>query len=182
MECLAENQWENITMKGVVTVLLLCLGVSISSVSTTFAETPLYEITKKRKKSKKKKIITGLKNKKLQKACNEWYGAKYKYGGCSKSGVDCSCFVKTMYKIAYGKDLQRSSKNQYKACKPVKKWKKLKEGDLVFFKIGSTKVNHVGIYLKDGKFIHASTKRGVVLSDLNEKYYKKHFFKGGKVK
>lgn len=148
-----------------------------------YAKAPLYEVTKKEKKRKSKKgPVAGLKNKKLQQACNKWYGANYKYGGCSTSGVDCSCFAKSVYSEVYGINLERSSKNQYKQCKPIKKVKKLKEGDLVFFKISGGKVDHVGIYLKDGKFIHASTKRGVVMSSLDEKYYAKRFFRGGRVK
>lgn len=58
----------------------------------------------------------------------------------------------------------------------------LKDGDIVFFKINGNKISHVGIYIGDNKFIHASTKRGVVINDLNEVYYKKYFYTGGRIK
>ena len=62
----------------------------------------------------------------------------------------------------------------------IRKKKDLKKGDLVFFSINSSLVNHVGIYLEDGKFIHASRK-GVVISNLNENYYKKHYQTAGRI-
>jgi lipoprotein Spr len=65
--------------------------------------------------------------------------------------------------------------------KPLKK-SQLREGDLVFFKIRKRRVSHVGVYLSHNRFIHASVHDGVVISDLDEPYYKKYFFKGGKVK
>lgn len=112
---------------------------------------------------------------------SEWYGAPYKYGGCSKWGVDCSCFTGLLYQKVYGTSIERNASSIYKECKRVKQ-SKLKEGDFVFFKIGSKSVSHVGVYLKDNKFVHASTSRGVIINDLNEDYYRKHFYEGGKLK
>lgn len=126
--------------------------------------------------------IAGVRDKKLKKVCNSWLGTKYKYGGCSKKGVDCSCLAKQIYKQVYGVELDRRSKDQYKQCKPIKKQRKLKEGDLVFFKINGARISHVGVYLGDGYFIHSSTKSGVVLNNLSEDYYSSHYFKGGRVK
>ncbi|MDO7743749.1 MAG: NlpC/P60 family protein, partial [Pedobacter sp.] len=57
----------------------------------------------------------------------------------------------------------------------------LKEGDLVFFKIKSTRITHIGIYLGDDRFAHASSSRGVVISNLNEPYYSRFFYKGGRI-
>ena len=57
----------------------------------------------------------------------------------------------------------------------------LKEGDLVFFKINSRTISHVGIYLGNNRFAHASSSRGVVLSNLDEPYYKRYFYKGGRL-
>lgn len=124
--------------------------------------------------------ISGKENKQLIKTVADWLGVPHKLGGCDKSGTDCSCFVQNVYKIVYGKDLGRTADLQYKDCRPVDK-NNLKEGDLVFFKINSDKISHVGIYLKDGKFVHASTSKGVIISSLDEDYYKKYFFSGGRV-
>lgn len=113
-----------------------------------------------------------------------WLGVPYRYGGGSKSGSDCSGFVSQIYRKVYGKVLERSSDAQAK--KNVKKVGKgsLKAGDLVFFRTSrkSKKIDHVGIFLRDDYFIHASTSKGVIVSSLNEDYYKKAWQKGGRVK
>lgn len=116
--------------------------------------------------------------------CSLWIGVAYRYGGNTKHGADCSGFVWQIYKKIYGKTLERSSNEQAK--KNIKKVRKgsLKPGDLVFFSTSrkSKKIDHVGIFLKDGYFIHASTSKGVIVSSLNEDYYKKAWKKGGRVK
>lgn len=111
-----------------------------------------------------------------------WLGVPYRSGGMSKSGVDCSGFTSSVYKKVYRKNLERNSDDQRKKdCKKVKKGK-LQEGDLVFFHGGrkKKKATHVGIYLKDGKFIHASTRRGVIVSHLGEEYWERHWLSGGR--
>jgi cell wall-associated NlpC family hydrolase len=111
---------------------------------------------------------------------DEWYGVPYKYGGCNKKGIDCSNFTATLYKDIYHKSVSGSSSSIYKQCKVIST-KDLKEGDLVFFKIEKNEVSHVGIYLHNNKFVHATTKKGVMINDLNENYYKKYFFKAGRI-
>lgn len=111
----------------------------------------------------------------------DWLGTPYKYSGDCKEGIDCSGFVCMLYKEAYGVKLAQSAADIYKEVKPLKK-SALKEGDLVFFKIKKKRVSHVGIYLGNNKFAHASVQSGVVISDLDEPYYKKYFYKGGRVK
>ena len=74
-----------------------------------------------------------------------------------------------------------SSASIYHQCSAISK-DKLKEGDLVFFKIDSKEISHVGIYLQNNKFIHATTKAGVMIDDLNEEYYRKYFKGGGAIK
>jgi len=110
----------------------------------------------------------------------EWIGTKYKYAGESKKGVDCSGFVAEIYKNVYGIQLAGGSKDIYTQVKPLEK-DELKEGDLVFFKIKRDKISHVGIYLSNNKFVHASVHSGVVVSDLDEPYYKEYFFEGGRI-
>ena len=99
-----------------------------------------------------------------------WIGVPYRGGGTTKRGVDCSGLTSAIYKKVYRKSLERNSDDQRKKdCRKVKK-SKLKEGDLVFFHNGRKKkrATHVGIYLKDRKFIHASTSQGVIISTLDE--------------
>lgn len=120
-------------------------------------------------------------NEKLYIFIDEWYGVPYKYGGKSKAGVDCSGFTCILYKEALNRQIQGSAAGLYEMCKAVKK-DDLEEGDLVFFKINSNKISHVGVYLQNNKFVHASTKRGIIINDLDEPYYKKYFFKGGRPK
>lgn len=113
-----------------------------------------------------------------------WLGVPYRYGGNTKSGTDCSGFVGQIYGRIYNKRLERSSNDQ--AQKNVTKIGKgsLKTGDLVFFSTAkrSKKINHVGIFLKNGYFVHASTSKGVIVSHLEEDYYKRTWSKGGRVK
>lgn len=115
-----------------------------------------------------------------------WLGTPYRYGGNDRRGVDCSGLTVQIYKSVYGKSLHRRSADQYELdCKKVRRGK-LKCGDLVFFvtsgKVRRKNINHVGIYLKDDKFIHASSSRGVVVDNLNSKYYTDCWIGGGKVK
>ena len=113
---------------------------------------------------------------------SNWLGVPYRSGGTTKRGVDCSGLTSNIYKKVYRKDLERNSEDQRKKdCRKVKKGK-LREGDLVFFHNGrkKKKATHVGIYLKDRKFIHASTSQGVIVSTLEEDYWKKHWLSGGR--
>ena len=123
-------------------------------------------------------------NKKLYKEVDKWLGVPYKYGGQSKKGVDCSGLIVEIYKEVYGEKLYRTTHEIYeKNCDKIKS-KDLKEGDLVFFKTSKkgTRINHVGLYLKNDKFVHSSTQRGVIISELKEPYYKKAFVGAGRVK
>ncbi len=124
--------------------------------------------------------LSGNEDKALIKCLAGWLGTPYKYAGESKQGTDCSGMVFSVYKEVYGVDLYRSSYDQMKNVKEINK-KDLSAGDLVFFITSGNAVSHVGIYIGDHKFIHASTKRGVVINSLEEDYYIKHFFVCGKV-
>ncbi|TND00894.1 MAG: lipoprotein Spr [Bacteroidetes bacterium] len=112
---------------------------------------------------------------------DEWYGVPYKYGGKTKSGVDCSGLASNLYTQVFSKNISGSAANLYSLCKPLGQ-DELKEGDLVFFKIDGNRISHVGIYLQNGRFVHATTKRGVMINELKEEYYKKYYFKGGRLK
>lgn len=115
---------------------------------------------------------------------SQWLGVRYVYGGNTKNGVDCSGLTTQIFKKVYGIQLHRRSVDQYrKNCRSVHR-SHLQMGDLVFFATGKsrTTVSHVGIYLKNNLFIHASSSRGVVVSDLNSNYYVRNWVSGGRVK
>lgn len=121
-------------------------------------------------------------NPKLYEAIDNWFGTPYLYGGCTTSGVDCSCFVGHIFKSVYGITLHRvASDIQKDMAKDVNR-NNLREGDVVFFLNSKGKVGHVGIYLKDDLFVHSSTSNGVTISSLENSYWKKHFYKGGRHK
>ncbi len=113
-----------------------------------------------------------------------WLGVPHRYGGSTKQGVDCSGLVSQIYQTIYQKRLSRSSADMlYNDCKRISK-SHLQEGDLVFFCTGSGRTkrpNHVGIYLKEGRFIHTSSSKGVIVSQLSEPYYQKSWLCGGRV-
>ncbi len=107
----------------------------------------------------------------LWKGVKGWQGVPYKWGGESRKGVDCSGFTKTVYRKLFNIRLPRSSAEQSTVGKAVKK-KHLRAGDLVFFRYEKNS-NHVGIYLGKRKFIHASSKKGVMVSHLDKPYWKR---------
>ncbi len=109
-----------------------------------------------------------------------WVGTRYKYSGNTKKGIDCSGFVSEIYKNTYCIDLSGGSRDMWPLVNPIEK-RELKEGDILFFKIRKGQISHVGVFLGNNKFAHASVKTGVIISDLDEEYYKKYFYKGGRI-
>lgn len=123
---------------------------------------------------------SGIVSHSLKKEVDQWLGTPYRHGGTTKQGVDCSGFCGNVYKNVYNITLGRSAQDIYDQSKPINR-SAAKEGDLVFFKINSSRVSHVGIYLSQNKFVHASTSRGVIISDLDEAYWTKYYFAVGRV-
>lgn len=101
---------------------------------------------------------------------DDWYGTRYRFGGTSKSGIDCSSFTQKLYAATYGLEIPRTAVTQYASCKRVSR-EELREGDLLFFHTTRKGISHVGVYLGNDRFVHASSSRGVVISNLNESYY-----------
>jgi len=110
---------------------------------------------------------------------DEWWGTKYRYGGTTKKGIDCSSFTGLLMGSVFGFTLPRTARQQYAACSKLKKDDML-EGDLVFFNTRGG-VSHVGIYLGDGFFVHSSSSAGVTINSLNENYYSRKFIGGGRI-
>jgi probable lipoprotein NlpC len=105
----------------------------------------------------------------------EWKGTRYQIGGLSRQSVDCSGFVHITFKSRLGIVLPRSTDLQVELGQNIDK-DELRPGDLVFFKTGRT-LRHVGVYLEDGRFLHASSKLGVAISHLNDNYWKSAYWK-----
>lgn len=118
----------------------------------------------------------------LVKTARSWIGTPYRYGGHSKKGTDCSGFLMEVYRDAVGIKLPRSSRDQHDFCTKVGK-DKLIVGDLLFFSSRSSKgkVSHVGMYIGNNEMIHASSSRGVIVSNIDEKYYVTHYRNSGRV-
>lgn len=110
-----------------------------------------------------------------------WMGVPYKYGGTTKQGVDCSGFVGAVYKERYKVTLHRTANDILQDVKIVDR-KNLKQGDILFFTNSNGKVSHVGIYLKDVTFVHASTSSGVTLSRFDTGYWSSKLYRCGRVK
>jgi cell wall-associated NlpC family hydrolase len=110
---------------------------------------------------------------------DEWYGTRYRMGGTTKSGIDCSAFVQAIYLSAFAVNLPRTAKDQFKSSRIISATE-LKEGDLVFFNTRGG-ISHVGIYLQNNKFVHASSSNGVKISDLFEPYYLKRYMGAGRI-
>lgn len=125
--------------------------------------------------------VTKIDNARLFDCIDMWIGTKYKFSGCDVDGIDCSRFTMMVYNYVFAKPIDGSSGELYDKCKHLKK-ADLKQGDMVFFKISHRRISHVGVYLGDNKFVHASTSQGVLISDLDEPYYKKYFAGGGDLK
>jgi len=116
---------------------------------------------------------------KITKAFKKWQGTPYKWGGNSTRGVDCSGLVTQVYKNKFDLSLPRTSETQVTQGFRVSR-NKLKVGDLVFFKTGRT-TRHLGIYVGDNKFMHASSSRGVIITSLNNSYWKPKYWQARRV-
>lgn len=161
-------------------LLLTLLPIFLGSCRTA---TPRYDYQELAKASIRLGIDIDMKdNHTLYVESANWIGVPYRGGGTTQRGVDCSGLTSAIYKKVYRKELERNSEDQRKKdCRKVKK-SKLREGDLVFFHNGRKKkrATHVGIYLKNRKFIHASSSQGVIISRLDEEYWDKHWICGGR--
>ena len=115
-------------------------------------------------------------DKALAQVYNEWVGTRYRMGGTSKHGIDCSAFMQTAFLDAYGMELPRSTSEQRYLGRQIQKHE-LRKGDLVFFR----RNNHVGVYIGNNQFMHASTSQGVTISSLDEDYWSRTYTQSRRV-
>ena len=139
-----------------------------------------YTVKSDTKAAKAADAMANLKSKQLYRFITDWTGVRYRFGGLDKSGIDCSGFAFLLEKEIYGVTLPRISRDQASFVKR-RNIDSLKEGDLLFFSFGGNEVDHVGVYLNNGFFVHASTNRGVIVDDLNLPAYQKVLVKSGSV-
>jgi cell wall-associated NlpC family hydrolase len=123
--------------------------------------------------AKTTKPATNLKRRtKLMSEYASWKGTRYRLGGNSRKAIDCSALTRRLYQEAFAVNLPRTTSGQLTKGKKAKQ-RAMRIGDLVFFKTGRVQ-KHVGIYIGEDKFIHASRQKGVTISELSNPYWNQH--------
>lgn len=124
--------------------------------------------------------VEKLTNVNLLKSIDEWWGTSYCMGGSTKDCIDCSAFTQTVMQNVYNTTIPRTAQEQFNSSKQIN-MEDLNEGDLVFFNTnGGRDITHVGVYLFNNKFVHAATSNGVMVSDLNDTYWKPRYKGAGR--
>jgi hypothetical protein len=122
-----------------------------------------------------------IKNERLYRLIDDWMGVKHLSGGMDKRGIDCSGFTLMVQKEIFDRQVPRTSRQMAESVK--RKYEdELHEGDLVFFDFNGQKFSHVGVYLQNNRFVHVSTSKGVIVSNLKDPWYYKYFSRCGSVR
>jgi cell wall-associated NlpC family hydrolase len=152
-------------------IVMLCLSLSCSSnVVSTNGESLRNE------GSKRNKIVhdPGVVEKHLREETQAWEGVPHRLGGTDRRGIDCSGFVRAVYKNVFYLELPRTTEEQVKEGDFVGRLD-LRAGDLVFFRQPDSQ-RHVGIYLSGNEFVHASKSKGIIISEMNRHYWGKYYW------
>ena len=121
-----------------------------------------------------------IQNGRLYAFIDEWMGTPYVFGGQDKNGIDCSGLAQLLEQQVYGINIPRSTGQQINVIKR-KYEEQLTEGDLVFFDYDGKKFSHVGVYLQNGYYVHASSTKGVMITKLHDPYTYKYFSRCGSI-
>lgn len=172
-------------MLGVACMMVLSFSTGCSSSKNATKRPPVQVERADGNGKSRQKGNSGLKGKRkrIVDEALTWVGTPYKYAFNKKGkGTDCSGLVITVYEEVVGKKLPRNSREQAEYCRKLSE-RSVKPGDLVFFATGrdSKKISHVGIMIDDTRFVHASTKKGVIISDMLTDYYRRTFRMYGRV-
>jgi len=159
-----------ITMGAVIFLLAGCMAVLPESGKIKSTSSSGKQAALESGESVKSILYTQLRN---------WQGVQYQAGGLSRSGIDCSGFVYLTYRHHFDMELPRTTRDQSKSGQKISR-KQLQPGDLVFFKTGWFD-RHVGIYIENRQFVHASAKRGIMLSRLDDPYWSKKYWKSVRI-
>lgn len=158
-----------------------CLVILLFTLFLASCSSRKHIVKPSEKSAKATEVMAALKSKDLYRFITDWTGVKYRLGGLDKNGIDCSGFALLLQKNIYSKTMPRRSKDQADAAKKINK-SSLQEGDLIFFSFGGNEVDHVGVYLNNNFFVHASTTRGVIVDDLSLPVYQNAIVKTGSLK
>jgi lipoprotein Spr len=118
--------------------------------------------------------VEELSNTLLLQTIDHWWGTKYCLGGSTEHCTDCSGFTRNLMRDVYAISIPRTAREQYNSSTHIKT-NEMQQGDLVFFQNSSHNISHVGLYIANNKFVHASVSNGVMISDLNETYWKQRY-------
>lgn len=149
-------------------LIVMMAGCQSSPPRTSASHAPLGSITTKSSQTETLQ--------QLYEQHQQWQGTPYRLGGQSRAGIDCSAFVQTTFMEQFGIALPRTTRQQIYVGAQIAK-AELQAGDLVFFRNGQ----HVGIYLEDDKFLHASTRLGVTISSMNNIYWSRKYWRSIRV-
>lgn len=150
-----------------------------TSINVVVVEENTPKVVIEERKTPKKEVVSA--DDKLKSFINNWLGVRYVFGGDSRRGIDCSAFTRRLYKSVYNITLPRTCIYQYQLVTKVKK-ECLELGDLIFFRTKRGSGWHVGVFLGEDKFVHASGRgRNVMISDLNDSFYKRIYLNGGRL-
>jgi cell wall-associated NlpC family hydrolase len=170
-------------------LIVLSSGVLITSCKTRKIITDSSRINRERVSGNLKdrySVLLGVAkseigNEKLYRFIDNWIGVPHKIGGMDKKGIDCSGFTTLLKDEVYNQRLPRNARQMAESVKRIYE-DELQEGDLVFFNFDGQEFSHVGVYLHNNKFVHASTSKGVIISDLKDSWYYKYFSRAGQTK
>ena len=121
-----------------------------------------------------------IQNGRLYAFVDQWMGTPYHFGGQDREGIDCSGLAQLLEQEVYGVNIPRSTSQQINVIKR-KYEEQLIEGDLLFFDYDGKKFSHVGIYLQNGFYVHASSSKGVIITRLHDPYTYKYFSRCGSI-